>query len=279
MLNAWREERLTKFARLYEPLRRDQVRKEERSRDERCENDASINGSEIVWVDSICVQSGNNAERRKAVILMSRVYRNAMRILPRISSGIEHGSRKIKLSRRTKKAIAFEFACLFAALLMQRPPEMIWEETSGTGLPPEVITVSPSGPSRWLAAKEELSLRFGDHKILQNILKELASLVAHIHISTCLSRPHPLLILFTNVAFAFPITYLRYTNRADRHQDDIIMGGMVLAVVLASMTQDIWETTIKILPASIIFGLVLSSLIHRVFGLRSRSCESNVEKI
>lgn len=79
------------------------------------------------------------------------------------------------------------------------------------------------------------------------------------------------------MAFAFPITYLRYTNRTDNYQDEIIAGGMILTVAAASMSGNVWETAMTLLPWSIILGLVLSSLIHRVFGFGRSSGESLVE--
>jgi hypothetical protein len=157
-------------AHLSEPLRRDQIKKGKRSRDEYCEN-ANIKGSAAVWVDSICVDNENTVERRQAVTLMGRFYRHATRTITWIGPGIENGSRKIKLSGRTKKAIAFAFACLCAALLMQNPSGMSRTKTSGTELPGGVITANSSGPSRWSAnAQEELLLESGDQKTLHNIL-------------------------------------------------------------------------------------------------------------
>lgn len=172
MLNPSQDSQRTTLpsAHLSEPLRRDQIKKGKRLRDEYGEN-ANIKGSAAVWVDSICVENENTADRRQALTLMGRVYRHATRTITWIGPGIENGSREIKLSRRTKKAIAFAFACLCAALLMQNPPGRSRTKTSGTELPRGGATAYPSGPSRWSAnAQEELLLEFGNQKTMHNIL-------------------------------------------------------------------------------------------------------------
>lgn len=255
-------------AHLSEPLRQEETQKCTRSGDEYCEN-ADIKDSAAVWVDSICRENENTAVRQQAVTLILRVYRHAARIITWIGPEVKNGSRKIKLSKGTKKAIAFVFACLCAAQLMQKPSGKTRTETGGIEQPRGGAIAYPSGPSRWSAnAQEELLLEFSDQKTLFDSLKKYASLVERVHIPTFLSRPHPLLLLITTVAFAFPITYLRYANRRDKYQDEIIAGGMILTIAVASISGNVSEIAVPLLPWSIILGLVLSSSIHLVLAAR-----------
>lgn len=142
-------------AHLSEPLRQEETQKEKRSRDEYCEN-AEIKDSAAVWVNSIPPDNENNVGRRQAVTLTRRD---------------ENVSRKTKLSRDTKKVIAFLLACFCAALLMQKPSGKTRTERYGIKQPQGCATACPSGPSRWSAnAQEELLLEFGDQKTLLNVL-------------------------------------------------------------------------------------------------------------
>ncbi|KAG4436328.1 hypothetical protein IFR05_008181 [Cadophora sp. M221] len=256
-------------AHLSEPLRQDQTQKEKRPRDEYCEN-ADIKDTAVVWIDSTCVDKKNTAEQRQAVTLMRRIYRQARRTIPWIGLEVENGSRKIKFSSGTAKTIAFGCACLCAIQLMQKPLGKSRTVTGGIEKSLGGATACSSSPSRWSAnAQDELLLEFGDRRTLLNALRaEYASLPECVHIPAILSRPPPLLLLITSVVFAFPITYLRHTNRRDKYQDEIIVGCMILTIAVASMFGDVWEIAVPLLPWSIIIGLVLSSSIHRVFGFR-----------
>ncbi|PQE05335.1 hypothetical protein CJF31_00008867 [Rutstroemia sp. NJR-2017a BVV2] len=277
MLNPSRD--LQQSAHLCESLRRGQTKKGNRSRDRKCEN-ANTKDSPAVCIDFMCVKNENSTEQRQSVTLTRRFYLLATRVITLISTGIENQSREIKLSRRTRKAIAFVFACLCASLLMQNPSGMSSSKTGGTELARGGTTANPSGPSRWSAnTPEELLREFGDQKAMHKILKKFVSLVEGVCRPSFLSKPHPFLLLFTNVVFAFPITYLRHTNGTDKHQDDIIAGGLILMITAASMTGNVWETAMTLLPWSIILGLLLSSLIHQGFGFGRSSDESYMEGI
>lgn len=84
-----------------------------------------------------------------------------------------------------------------------------------------------------------------------------------------IKEPPPLVLLLSSCAtLAFAITYLRHTNRTDQYQDRII-GGWILGAILAGfMSDDGPIRSMMLIPWAILLALVLSSLVHRVLGLK-----------
>ncbi|XMA11535.1 hypothetical protein WAI453_004326 [Rhynchosporium graminicola] len=226
----------------------------------------------VLWIDCISVDQEHTSGRWRGIAMMRKIYQQATSTMAWTSQEVDSRFRKVEFNRRTKKAMAFIFACVCAAQLTQRhsgepETETIPIEKLRGNLPAH-IGVS----SRWPAIMQEKQpLDYGCQTTLLNVLIKRVSLVKYIHIPALLSRPHPHLLLLASLAFAFPITYLRYTNKGDKYQDEIIVGCILLLVMAASMIGGgIWEIAIPLLPWSIILGLILSWLIHRVFGLQGR---------
>ncbi|KAL2067549.1 hypothetical protein VTL71DRAFT_1974 [Oculimacula yallundae] len=253
---------------LSERVQQKESSNDNRSKKERFEH-ADIKDSAASWVDSNCATNWNKEERWQAAITsMKRHYLHPTKAIIWTCTENEEGYRKLKLGRRTKKVISFGIACMCAAQLHQKP----WERT-------KTETNEIEQPQRGSAYES-----IYHHAILSNVWapqqKNYTSLVERAPIPNFLAMPHPHLLLIATIVFAFPITYLRYTNRKDKYQDEILVGCMILIVTAASMFGDVWEMGMSLLPWSIVLGLVVSSMLHWAFGFHRRkvSCEESAEK-
>ncbi|KAH8820614.1 hypothetical protein F5884DRAFT_849869 [Xylogone sp. PMI_703] len=104
---------------------------------------------------------------------------------------------------------------------------------------------------------------------LKNITKQISQKLEEIHIPQIVENPPPPVFLAACISFAFAITAFRYSHRHDSFQDHIVGTSVIIGIVAASVSEDFLRGIKTAIPWSVIFALVLSSLLHRIVSLTS----------
>jgi hypothetical protein len=115
-------------------------------------------------------------------------------------------------------------------------------------------------------------------KFLQS---KISNFLPDIHVPEPLSDPSPLLFLAACIIFAFSIAAVRYSHRADRHQDRILILGVLSGILAACFQNENFLMVLKgYLARFTILALLVSALAHRALrlwnGLQIVDEETNV---
>jgi len=130
----------------------------------------------------------------------------------------------------------------------------------------------------WTERTKADLLHFGwDETLLESFgdrMKSLTHFLDPLPLPRIIKEPPPLLLLLGSCAtLAFAVTYLRHINRMDQYQDRIIGGWILVAILVGFMSDDGPIQAMTLMPWAILLALVLSSLVHRVLGLRLKAEE------
>lgn len=91
------------------------------------------------------------------------------------------------------------------------------------------------------------------------------------HFSSIIEKPSPPVFLAACIAFAFAVAAFRYSHRQDPFEDHFIVTSIMVAIYLSWASENFLMTVKSMVPWSVILGLILSSLAHRVLGSFSKA--------
>lgn len=108
-------------------------------------------------------------------------------------------------------------------------------------------------------------------KLITARLKQILRILEAIHTLPIVENPPAPLFLAACITFAFAAAAFQYSRRHDPFQDQFILSSVVVAIVLPWASDNFLMMVKSLVPWSVIFALMLSSLAHHVLGPLSKS--------